>query len=421
MGGIITFSLAAPAAILLAQGYIYDFQNHKIVKTGTLIVKTDPKGTEIFLNGKKAGIAPMTIRFLLPREYTVDIRKGLYLPWKKRVLLRAGQVVSLSDGMSGKIPLFFERPDLQAVSTTTNDFYSSSSGKILFLEKNPIWRLKEFDPQTSEMQPRIDIIASFTSPRILEENNNEFLIADQNNTWYVNPETQKPILVNLASAKLTQNKAVILGINDKYQLVDLDVRTAEQSVIQNGVKNFVLTENGDIFLLTAENSPRLLQIVANQQPKVILDNLPAFTNSQILVSPTRQIFLVFDQTLFAVTEALQKINDNASYAYWDASAQGLVYGSSHESWLYQPLGANSNMLLTRTADNLGTVRNNAFTGFVFTSQGQEIKATEFDSSGQPNFYTLAQTKNANVRFALDQNATHLIYLDGNNLVALKIR
>ena len=65
--GVIIFFTATPLLIMGIQGYIYDFDQKKFVKTAILVIKTDPKGAEITLtgpSGSKHFKTNKTIRFL---------------------------------------------------------------------------------------------------------------------------------------------------------------------------------------------------------------------------------------------------------------------------------------------------------------------------------------------------------------------
>ncbi|MBI4050217.1 MAG: PEGA domain-containing protein [Candidatus Doudnabacteria bacterium] len=113
--GFIIFLLVGPVIVLLARGYSYDFANRRFIKTGALIIKSDPRGASVYLNGAPIGTAPITKRFLLPDEYSVEIKKSGYLPWRKHITLHPQGVASLN-------PVLFRQATPSILATSTIDF-----------------------------------------------------------------------------------------------------------------------------------------------------------------------------------------------------------------------------------------------------------------------------------------------------------
>ena len=55
VSGIIIFGIFAPVILFFARGFRYDFANHEIIRTGLLVVKSEPRGAQVFLNGRELG------------------------------------------------------------------------------------------------------------------------------------------------------------------------------------------------------------------------------------------------------------------------------------------------------------------------------------------------------------------------------
>lgn len=317
IGCVVAFFIIAPAAILLARGYYFDLKTRQLVKTGVLVVKTDPKNAAVFLDGQRQkSTTPLTKRFLIPKEYTVEIKKPLYQSWKKRITIHPQLVTYLPVIKVDKIPLFLETPETTAVPTTT--------APTLFTA----------DSQNPELEAA--------------------------KRFYFAPATTTPM------------------------------------------------------------DWQLWQRASEGPPKLVLGNIPTFNKSQIIVSPNNQIFLLLDADLYRVSETLQKLNSHVSYARWNNELPGLIYGDEHDIWLYSA-ETQDNELLTRSAQNLKNAIYNGATNYVFVAEGQEIKAIEIDPLGQPNVYTLAKTKDPSPKFAVNEEGTEIIYLDGALFVSLKIR
>lgn len=137
------FLTAGPVLVLAARGYYFDFAARRLVRTGTITARTDPRGAAIFLDGKNLGDTPFVKRFVLPGEYLLEIAKPGYLPWKKTFSVQAGQVFSLP-AASDKLYLLREKPEeifraatdtpsLAAADTAASQYYiATSTGKLLF-------------------------------------------------------------------------------------------------------------------------------------------------------------------------------------------------------------------------------------------------------------------------------------------------
>lgn len=96
--GIIIFAVLAPAFILGVRGYIYDFETNRLVQTGILVAKTQPKDAKITIEGlkNKTKKTNTTIRFLPTGGYKVRIEKTGFHPWEKHLFIRGGLVTWLS-------------------------------------------------------------------------------------------------------------------------------------------------------------------------------------------------------------------------------------------------------------------------------------------------------------------------------------
>ena len=144
--GTLIFLTAGPILVLAARGYYFDFAARRLVRTGTITAKTDPRGAAVFLDGKNLGDTPFVKRFVLPGEYLLEIAKPDYLSWKKIFTVEAGQVFSLP-ASSEKIYLLREKPEeifraatntpgLGGAEDSGSQFYIATSTGQLFFRPN---------------------------------------------------------------------------------------------------------------------------------------------------------------------------------------------------------------------------------------------------------------------------------------------
>ncbi len=99
---IVFFVISSIIVILFAQGYRFNFNSLKIVKTGGIFIKTSTDGAKIYINDKyiesTSGILSHSalISDLAPKNYNVFVYKENYYPWNKTVEVKNGMVTELN-------------------------------------------------------------------------------------------------------------------------------------------------------------------------------------------------------------------------------------------------------------------------------------------------------------------------------------
>lgn len=95
---MITFAAAAPLVILYTQGYRYNPKHQRLDPTGTLVLSTVPRGATISLNNQTLKyVTPKTLQAIPPANYTVKLSKDGYWPWEKKLQIKAGSAVFVSN------------------------------------------------------------------------------------------------------------------------------------------------------------------------------------------------------------------------------------------------------------------------------------------------------------------------------------
>ncbi|MBI4050367.1 MAG: PEGA domain-containing protein [Candidatus Doudnabacteria bacterium] len=418
--GLVIFLILAPTAVFLARGYTFDFENKRLVKTGALVVKTEPKGAEVFLNGKSLGKTNLTRRFVRPGEYHLEISATGFEAWRKKITVHE-QLVAYAPSDKSKIYLFSQNKTQTPLATNTLDFITKDSD-IFLLKPDKILRTSNtgsgmqeiFATSTTAFQNLT--ITDFAANSLRQSH---LLLGFSENSWFINSNSAALLPPGYTNPKLKRDSDNIYALNAQNQLTELD-HSGNPKILRDKVQNFN-AEYGLYYISLATSTPQFLQMVSEKEDKVLLDNMPLFSQSQIIVSPDRQIFLLLDTDLYQVADKLVKINGNVKFAFWDEQGKCLLYGNDHEVWIFDPLGSERNVLVTRSAENLRQAVFNIETGYLFVATSNNIKAIEFDKSGQPNVYTMIETENPITKFAVNPEADSLIYLAAQNLYSLKIR
>lgn len=92
-----------------ARGYRFDFEEFRFAPNGILIVKSNPDGAQLFINGELETATNATVR-LSPGTYDVSVRKDGFMPWEKRLVVEK-EVVTEAEAQ-----LFRVVPSLSAVT-----------------------------------------------------------------------------------------------------------------------------------------------------------------------------------------------------------------------------------------------------------------------------------------------------------------
>lgn len=413
--GIVVFLAAAPTILFLAQGYGFDWKTGRVIKTGTLVVKTEPRAARVYLNGEQIKDTPLVKRFLPAGEYQIEIKKANYHPWKKQIRLHERQVTFLPS-QTDRINLLSKSVASQMTESVL-DFYATQNSSF-YLKTDGVYRI-DLDGSTAAGT------ASTTFPliggKIVEarEQNNvaEFIIADQGNAWYLSRD-KFFVLPSGSRYFFGPQPKTVLGIDAKNQLWQIE-DSSSQKILRARVQTATVLDE-IIYFISTGASPQLGNFNESGQETIIRD-LPASLSATIIVSPLRQIFVLLDGSLYELADDLKKINDKVSYVLWDRGAKALVYGNDFESWIYESLGREPNRLVTRTSSVSGTPFYHELLGYTFVAQDHTIKAIEADFSGQPNVYVLTETENPNAKISVDDSGRFLTYLDGQKLFLLPLR
>ncbi len=99
---LVLYILLTPLIILYSLGYIIEpsspASKQQIVKTGGIFLLSTPTGAKVSLNGTAyQGKTPLSILNLNPGSYTIDIDMPGFLQWSRKVVVKAGEVVSPDD------------------------------------------------------------------------------------------------------------------------------------------------------------------------------------------------------------------------------------------------------------------------------------------------------------------------------------
>ncbi len=137
---IITFFILAPVIILSTAGFRYNFDRHRLERTGVVMVESRPTGASVSLNGKPQKTeTPAHLGAVTPGTYSVRVEKAGYRTWTKTVAVGSRETAFLNQIalFRAEAPVMFKDIDALSVVAFTNDaryasaVASASSGSEL--------------------------------------------------------------------------------------------------------------------------------------------------------------------------------------------------------------------------------------------------------------------------------------------------
>jgi hypothetical protein len=119
---------------LVARGYQFDTVTYKFLANGILVVKSDPDGASIILDGDLKGATNTNLK-LSPNSYDVEIKKNGYIPWKKRLNIKKEEVTQIT------AHLFKVAPSFSPVTFdgAENPVVSPDFSKIAYTNNEGLW------------------------------------------------------------------------------------------------------------------------------------------------------------------------------------------------------------------------------------------------------------------------------------------
>lgn len=235
---IVIFLIITPIVILYTTGYRYNFQTNKIQKTGILILKSNPTGAKIYLNGKlRTETTPARIANLLPDDYDIKIEKENFYPWQKKL-----PVQSRLTSFAENVTLFEKLLPAKVVETNSKLFsLAPNKEKIIYLDKKEtgeeVWLLN-FRNNKNSLIYRI----SEDKNEIVNlewSNDNQKILITVN--FSDAAESRKYILVNTASGEVSVYqklsdfyftfRGVPMNSADAHLLPELDVAAGYSGVV----------------------------------------------------------------------------------------------------------------------------------------------------------------------------------------------
>jgi hypothetical protein len=402
--GLIIFVVLSPILILFARGYKIDFAEWEIVKTGSLVIKTEPPSAEIFLDDQLLeDDTPATLRFLVPKDYNLTLSKEGYQPWTKRLSIQS-ELVTWANFNREYVTLFLREPAEESsrdVSLTVNE---PGQNRLMFVDNDQVSFIDSRNADVQTISNNANWLTAKDSVTLVAPENLYYFLAVGRNLNLSQAQA-------LAIKKIQGNQDFTVQTNAQ-ELIVFNNQSVQTLSVPN-VIDFNL-EGADLWLIESTNIRRV--DLNSGRADLVRGELPLTADSRIIRGDGR-IFLIINGSLYVISEKLEKIADRVSQAYWDQKSRQLVYSNDNEIFIFEPASFKSELVL-RSSSRVEHPILNSETGYMFFSNEDKIKAIEIDGRDHRNIYTITD---AGQNFLVSESG-QLLYIQKNGkLVTYKIR
>ncbi len=438
------FAVSVPVLILYAFGYRYDSGNKSLVKTGALLLKTQPSNVDVYLDGllqnNETIITPkgimnkfIAIKGLEPKNYLLETKSEGYHSWSKNLKIQEGLVTKADN-----IILLLKEPEIFTLSNKAvkNFILSPDKSKLVYSiqkkEKTEIW-LIDLKKNEKNAYPVFDageakeIFWSPDSKKIFFSN--QIKSAER---WFVF-DIQKPknvIGLTKILKKTFKNliwhpdsNSIFCLINDK--LCQIDYQTKKISAVVNDqITTYTIFQNNIYYLEKPTAIIYKTDLKGKNKEQINLtrfkvENLSA--NPQLIISDKKKIAVLSDSSLYLLNQNSQPvlISDNAKGAEFFPNSSRLLWFTPSEIYVWQPENESEesqknggiNQLITRYSKEIKKAVWANDSGHIFFIVDKKIKFIETDDRDKRNVFDFIKLKNEDGDLFYDSKNKKLYFLD----------
>lgn len=462
---VIVYFVLSLVVLFYSFGYKYDIKNKKTIQTGAILIKTNLKNVNLYINGKPfkntktiSNLFDDFIRIenLLPSAYNIKIKKDNYFVWEKNLNVKNGRITEIKNIVlfkkdCKKNDLLITKIDLGS----KNMWLGNNNGKIVYKNKRKDGLgLMIFDLKNKNHGLVVDLDKLQST-----ENKNDYNLEDV--IWFDN---DKKIMIKTNDSGgcfyyiidlEEKNKIYNLGYifekdcQMKYQY-DFDLKNDSIFYLKNNtLYEFVykrslskkmladvsgfLSVNGYIYYLkTDDNGLYYTNYNDSSAFKKILampDNFDLSSPSKIIRSG-KNTYLILSGSgklyFIGSNNSISLINSSVKNAYFSNNDERIVYYNNNEIWIYYikekisqpPKKEFANELVTRYSRDINNIFLYKDEEHLFYKEGNIFKFIELDNRDKKNVFDVLELENNDVYYVRENNS--LIYAKDNKLMAIDL-
>ncbi len=438
---IILFLILAPLTILYTAGYRYDFNRHKILKTGGIFLYIKTPRVQVFLNDqlkKETGIFGNEVRLnnLIPNIYNIKVQKEGYYPWEKNLRVHSGETT-----FAEHIILFKKSMPEKTVSSEAELINFSPDEKFIsYIDKKEgaaeIWiynsetkeqsLLYRSTEESFEDIPREEIISwSAGSEKIIltysKNDKKQYIIFDS-----LANEDPLPLgkITNVEFKKIlwspfNDNLLYGLGSNAIYR-INLFNESSEKITSEPKsettllVSDFAIKNNNFYYIeITDKNSFIVRKDLSGGESERIV-SMEAEVWNFVNGGPGNIITLLGSKNqklrLINIDSKTINLEKTASQAQWSDNAERLLFYNDFELWSYN-IEDTEPILITRYSREIKKAAWVPGFDYITFILGDELNIIELDGRDGRNLYDITGGAKIN-SFIFDSDGEY-IYFAGN--------
>lgn len=439
---LVVFFILVSFFIFYSQGYRFDFEQKKIVKTGGIYVKTIQSGIEVYLDDKlKEKINPIfkstLIRSILPKTHGLQLKKEGFYDWDKNLEVQEGIVTEIRNAYL--FPQDPKKEKVLAAKTSIEDFYFSPNQKKALLVKKDAG-IEILDINSGEITPIQKKI--YTLKNLKWSHNSKMILIEHGSRdapqWLLinlenNQEFSLSLLGDIKEVFWPKQSAeyfyFLKKVAQKNTLFKYEIGKTPESLLI-GINSFGLGSNN---LFWIDNGGFLLKgsLDGKSAEKLMENKITDFKTTdtyQLIELSSSKLALIKNQNTFYLIQnkKLEKIADGIKEIKISRDAKKILYFGNRELWvmwleeyLVQPFRKEGEKeMVMRLSQKISDVQFFERTGeHLIYRVANQIKIAELDSRDKRNVVDLI---NASGKFYYNNSDKNLYFLDQNQFYRIEL-
>lgn len=391
---IVLFLITASLLVLYSTGYRYDWQNHKIFKTGALSISTLPKNSNVYLDQMLiATKTPTMIKNLKPKKYELLVAKDEYWPWTKSITIMPARATFFGNITLIKkdSPFLIEQGDLANFVQSPNQEY------IVYFSSASVVNVLKVKDGTKMSYPILG--QSFPAQPMVQwsADNNQVLLSSGNDqtpkAFFLNinsGETQKienSLIPDCQTLSISNQDSGIIFCLASHSVYRLNPKDQSRKIVINRSVQSIVDRGENLFFIenTANHSILYSAPLENPEDQQELVSLPK-SNQYLLDIKNPNILLILDKInnkLYLVVkeviigQELIEFPFGVSDFAWSDDFSELLLWNEFEIWLYNAKEKN-NRLITRVSTPIKSSALNFARTLAFYCQAEGLTAIELN-------------------------------------------
>jgi hypothetical protein len=296
---------------LIARGYQFDTNTFTFLENGILVVKSDPDGATILIDGNLKGATNTNLK-LSPDRYHVEIKKNGYISWSKELTIKKEEVTQIT------AHLFKVAPSFSSVTFdgAESPVVSSDFSKIAYTNNEGLWIMSVSSlPIGFPNEPK-KVTDNITKDDkyVFSPNSREIMLTNRNGTYLINTNEfvakNKLVDITLQKELVLNNWALENKKKIDSELKLLPAEIAE--VIEKNTSSFTFSPDETMVMYTASSEAKVKEGLVEKLP----GSSTQVEERDIKVGKT-YIYDIKEDKNFMV-------NDNGRSLYWLPTSRHLL-------------------------------------------------------------------------------------------------